>query len=102
MQLPKPELICAPTNFSRTLLRHGKRVMGRLFSCAFLSSFLYTGAQCPHFHLLGHAFLKIQELNKVVRGADNSLAPIFKAFEGMTYKCKMKYNRRLTDVLGKT
>ena len=48
------------------------------------------------------SFLKIQELNKVVRGADNSLAPIFKAFEGMTYKCKMKDNRRLTDVLGKT
>ena len=73
MRLPKLELICAPINFSRTLLTHGKSV---------IPLHLSTGAQCPHFHSLGHAFLLIQELNRVVSGADNSLVPIFKAFEG--------------------
>ena len=65
---------------SQELCLHIVRV---LWAFAFLSSFLYTGAQRPHFHSLGHEFLLIQELNKVVSGADNSLGPIFKAFEGM-------------------
>ena len=45
MRLPKPELMCAPTNFSRTLLTHGKRVVlssriwpSLILSCVFMTT----------------------------------------------------------------
>ena len=44
--------------------------------------FLYTAVQFLLFQSLGHTRILIHELNKVVRGLDNSSAPIFKTFGG--------------------
>lgn len=74
----KPADICEPTSFSMILFTHGRMVIGRYFSLAGLSSFLYTAVQSPLFQSLGHILFVIHELNRVVSGLDNSSAPIFK------------------------